>query len=293
MSMASDSENTGALPVIGESTESGKESAEERRLEERLRQIRRKILVLSGKGGVGKSTVAANLAVSLAREGNRVGLLDIDVHGPSIPKMLGLESRQISQSEDGMLPVQAGENLAVMSIGFMLPGRGDPVIWRGPAKYGVIRQFLMDVAWGPLDYLVVDAPPGTGDEPLTMAQLVGSDAGAVIVTTPQDVAIADVRRCVSFCNKLSLPVVGIVENMSSFICPSCGDKANLFGSGGGRALAEEMNVPFLGEIPLDPEILISGDTGRPFAEECAGMPGAVAFASVVSRILEPQHAMAR
>jgi ATP-binding protein involved in chromosome partitioning len=270
-----------------------RKDAEDRKLAERLRDIRQKFLVLSGKGGVGKSTIAANLAVTLAQRKKRVGLLDIDVHGPSIPKMLGLEKQQIVGSEDGMLPVRVTENLAVMSIGFMLPGNAAPVIWRGPLKYGVIRQFLMDVAWGSLDYLVVDSPPGTGDEPLSVAQLIGSEAGAVIVTTPQDVAIADVRRCVTFCGKLSLPVVGIVENMSCYVCPKCGDRANLFGAGGGRLLAEEMHVPFLGEVPIDPDILASGDIGKPFAAQYAISPGALAFAKVVSAIGEPESASTR
>lgn len=283
--------DTGSAEVRGRA-ESQREAAEKKKLEERLGRIRRKILVLSGKGGVGKSTIAANLAVSLSQKKNRVGLLDIDVHGPSIPKMLGLEERQIVGSEDGMLPVRVNENLTVMSIGFMLPGNAAPVIWRGPLKFGVIRQFLLDVDWGSLDYLVVDSPPGTGDEPLSVAQLIGSGAEAVIVTTPQDVAIADVRRCVTFCNKLSVPVVGIVENMSSYVCPKCGDRANLFGTGGGRLLAEEMGVPFLGEVPIDPDILISGDVGRPFTAEYAVSPGALAFAGVVLAILEPKHAMA-
>jgi Mrp family chromosome partitioning ATPase len=266
---------------------------DEQKLERRLRHIRRRILVLSGKGGVGKSTVAANLAVSLAQTGKAVGLLDVDVHGPSIPKLLGLESRQIVGSEDGMLPVRMNENLSVISIGFMLGGKAEPVIWRGPMKHGVIRQFLMDVAWGPLDYLVVDSPPGTGDEPLSVAQSVGSGSGAVIVTTPQDVAIADVRRCVSFCNSLSLPVIGIVENMSGYVCPTCGDRVDLFGRAGGRILAEEMNVPFLGEIPIDPTILASGDNGRPFTTGSPGTPGAHAFANVVSMILESLGDLAR
>jgi Mrp family chromosome partitioning ATPase len=174
-----------------------------------------------------------------------------------------------------------------MSIGFLVGDRNTPVIWRGPMKYGVIRQFLKDVAWGELDYLVVDSPPGTGDEPLSVAQLIGSGARAVIVTTPQELAIADVRRCVSFCNSLSLPILGIVENMSGYVCPNCGQRINLFKTGGGKALAQEMNVPFLGEIPIDPQIVTSGDSGRPFVEAHGRDPGGTAFADLVSRILGP------
>ena len=265
--------------------ESEQEFVERQELEQRLCLIRHKLLVLSGKGGVGKSTVAANLAVSLARAGKKVGLLDIDVHGPSIPGLLGLQGRQILGSEEGMLPVRLTDNLAVMSIGFLVRGRAEPVIWRGPMKYGVIRQFLKDVVWGELDYLVVDSPPGTGDEPLSVAQLIGSGSGAVIVTTPQDVAIADVRRCVSFCNRLSVPVIGIVENMSGYVCPSCGESTDIFRTGGGEALAKEMDVPFLGKIPIDPQIVISGDTGTPLSEEHARTTGGAAFAEIVPRIL--------
>ncbi len=268
--------------------ESEQEFAERQELERRLCRIRHKLLVLSGKGGVGKSTVAANLAVSLARAGNKVGLLDIDVHGPSIPKLLGLDGRQIVGTHKGMDPIQMNDNLAVMSIGFLVGGKNTPIIWRGPMKYGAIRQFLKDVSWGELDYLVVDSPPGTGDEPLSVAQLIGLGAGAVIVTTPQDVAIADVRRCVSFCNSLSLPIVGIVENMSGCACPKCGERIDLFKTGGGKCLAAEMNVPFLGEIPIDPEIVTSGDIGKPFGGEKPSAPGNTAFAGVVSRILAPE-----
>ena len=265
--------------------ESEKEFAERQELQRRLCLIRHKLLVLSGKGGVGKSTVAANLALSLAQAGEKVGLLDIDVHGPSIPKLLGLEGRQILGTETGMLPIRMNDNLAVMSIGFLVGDETTPVIWRGPMKYGVIRQFLKDVAWGALDYLVVDSPPGTGDEPLSAAQLVGSGAGAVIVTTPQDVAIADVRRCVSFCRSVNLPVIGIVENMSGYVCPQCGERVDLFKTGGGEALAEEMKVPFLGKIPIDPQIVASGDAGTPFAGKNVETPANVAFSKIVPLIL--------
>ena len=249
-------------------------------------QIGQKLLILSGKGGVGKSTVAANLAVVLSRAGRKVGLLDIDVHGPSIPKLLGLEGREPLVAGQEILPIRVGDNLSVMSIGFLLAGPGQPVIWRGPRKHGVIRQFLTDVAWGRLDYLVIDSPPGTGDEPLSVAQLAHDSAGAVIVTTPQDVAISDVRRCVRFCDSVSLPVVGIVENMSGFVCPHCGRRTDLFKAGGGKALAEEMEVPFLGQIPIDPQIVVLGDAGRPLAESHTAEPSLQAFTEVVGRILE-------
>jgi len=268
--------------------ESEQEYAERRALERRLCSIQHKVLVLSGKGGVGKSTVAANLAVSLARAGKKVGLLDIDVHGPSIPKLLGLDGQQIVGSEDGMQPVRLNDNLAVVSIGFMVGDKNTPVIWRGPRKYGVIRQFLQDVVWGELDYLVVDSPPGTGDEPLAAVQLVGPRAGAVIVTTPQDVAIADVRRCVSFCSTVSVPVIGIVENMSGYRCPSCGETLDVFKTGGGEDLANEMDVPFLGRIPIEPGIVTSGDAGEPFMGGQTQTPASEAFADVVRLVLEGQ-----
>ena len=264
---------------------------EEQALRDRMGKIKFKLLVLSGKGGVGKSTVAANLAVALSDAGSNVGLLDVDIHGPSIPKLMGLENRQLGMDGQNILPIQIKDSLKVMSIGFLLSRDTDAVIWRGPLKFNAIRQFLKDVVWGQLDYLVVDSPPGTGDEPLSVAQLVGSPAGAVIVTTPQDVAIADVRRCVSFCNNLSLPVVGIVENMSGFVCPKCGERIDLFKSGGGEALAVEMKVPFLGRIPIDPQIVTSGDAGRPFVDNYIRSEAARAFSSVVQKIIgaDNQH----
>jgi len=259
---------------------------EEQMLQGRMRDIGLKVLVLSGKGGVGKSTVAANLAVSLAREGKRVGLLDVDVHGPSIPKLMGLENQRLTMDGAQLQPLEVADNLAVMSIAFLLENVSDAVIWRGPLKYNAIRQFLKDVAWGHRDYLVIDSPPGTGDEPLSVAQLVGSPAGAVVVTTPQDVAVSDVRRCVSFCGRLSLPIIGIVENMSGLVCPHCSHEIDLFKTGGGRALAAEANVPFLGRIPIDPQIVVSGDAGTPFVERQAEMPSARAFADVVRQVLQ-------
>ena len=264
---------------------SSTDSNENRVLQERMARIGRKLLVLSGKGGVGKSTVAVNLAVALARAGRNVGLLDVDIHGPSIPTLLGLEGHTTAPTAGKITPIPVTENLTVMSIGFVLPGRSDPVIWRGPLKHNVIRQFLQDVAWGDLDYLIVDSPPGTGDEPLSVAQLVGPSAAAVIVTTPQDLAIADVRRCIAFCERLSLPIVGIVENMSGYVCPGCGRRTDIFKAGGGESLAAETHLPLLGQIPLDPDIVIAGDAGVPFAETEAASPSAKVFADVVRRIL--------
>lgn len=264
--------------------ESDEQFRDRRELERRMCQVGMKLLVMSGKGGVGKSTVAANLAASLALMGKSVGLLDVDIHGPSIPKLMGLEHQRPVMNDQAIVPIEVG-NLKVMSIGFLLESDADAVIWRGPMKFGVIQQFLKDVDWGPLDYLVIDAPPGTGDEPLSVAQLVGQPAGAILVTTPQDLAVADVRRSVSFCEKLSLPVVGIIENMSGLVCPHCKELIPLFKMGGGEALAREMNVPFLGEIPIDPEIVESGDKGTPYAHRFAERMAAHRFAAIVKRIV--------
>lgn len=265
--------------------ESEEEFRQRQALARRMCQIGYKLLVLSGKGGVGKSTVAANLAMDLAETEKRVGLLDIDVHGPSIPKMMGLEDRGIQVADEELMPVKVRDNLAVMSIGFLLSSGKDAVIWRGPRKYHLIRQFLKDVVWGQLDYLVVDSPPGTGDEPLSIAQLVGSPSGAIVVTTPQQVAISDVRRCVAFCEALSLPVAGIIENMSGLVCPKCGERIDLFKRGGGMALAVEMDVPFLGQIPIDPEVVTAGDAGIPLLRDGPQSPAAKAFSDVVGSIL--------
>ena len=233
---------------------------EELRMATRMGAIRHKVLVLSGKGGVGKSTVAVSLARALAGQGLRVGLLDVDIHGPSVPRMLGLEGSQLEIQAEVIIPPQVG-NLKVMSIGFACEPES-AVIWRGPLKMSMIKQFLGDVAWGELDYLIIDCPPGTGDEPLSVCQLIQGATGAVIVTTPQEVALADVRRSVNFCHKLSLPVLGVVENMSGFVCPKCGEAVNIFKKGGGQKMADEMTVPFLGRIPLDPQVVLAGDAGR-------------------------------
>jgi Mrp family chromosome partitioning ATPase/predicted Fe-Mo cluster-binding NifX family protein len=257
----------------------------------RMCQIQHKIMVLSGKGGVGKSTVAVNLAAGLAMAGKRVGLLDVDIHGPSVPKLLHLEGTPISGIGNTLYPVRLGCGagmLSVMSIGFLLRGRDDAVIWRGPRKYGVIKQFLKDVEWGELDYLVVDSPPGTGDEPLAVAQLIEKADGAVVVTTSQQVAVADVRRCIAFCRQLELPVLGVVENMSGLTCPKCGEVLNIFGVDGGRALAEELGVPYLGAIPLEPDVVVSGDSGTPMVQAKPHSETAKAFGRIVRTLLAPE-----
>ena len=226
--------------------------------------VRHVIMVLSGKGGVGKSTVSVNLAYALSATGKKVGLLDLDMHGPNVPKMLGIEDHKLGVTADKIEPVRITGNLSVISMAFLLPDTSTPIIWRGPMKMAAINQFLAEVNWGALDYLVVDLPPGTGDEALTIAQLAPNMRGAVIVTTPQDVATLDARKSAKFIEKLGLPVIGIIENMSGMICPHCGEEVELFGKGGGKKIAEELKVPFLGAIPLDIEMRKAGDEGRPF-----------------------------
>lgn len=243
--------------------ETSEEFLDRQALAQRMCSIKHKILVLSGKGGVGKSTVAANLAIALSKSGNKVGLLDVDIHGPSIPTILGLENTKIrpGNDENSITPITVSDNLKTMSIGFLLADRNDALIWRGPMKIGVIKQFLRDVEWGDLDYLIADLPPGTGDEPLSMCQLIDDIDGAVIVTTPQEVALADVRKSINFCRKLKLPVLGVIENMSGFVCPDCGKVTDIFKRGGGENMCKQMKVPFAGRIPLTSEIVEAGDCG--------------------------------
>jgi Mrp family chromosome partitioning ATPase/predicted Fe-Mo cluster-binding NifX family protein len=227
-----------------------------------MARVKHKLIVMSGKGGVGKSTVAAYLAIELAAQGMKVGLMDADIHGPSIPKMLGLDGeRPIAAGPGGAAPIEYSENLKVISIGFLLSSSDQAVIWRGPLKMGLIEQFLGDVEWGSLDYLIVDSPPGTGDEPLSVCQLLPDLDGAIIVSTPQDIAIADVEKSITFCRRVNTPIVGVVENMSGLVCPHCGGQVDVFKSGGAERLARDMSVPFLGRIPVAPEVVEACDRG--------------------------------
>lgn len=266
--------------------ESGKQQ-DHQKLMDRMGSINHKIMVLSGKGGVGKSTVSANIAVALALKGKKVGLLDLDFHGPSIPKLLHLEQQQqLRSGENGLLPLEYLYGIKVMSIGFILPEQDTAVIWRGPLKMGAIQQFLSEVEWGELDYLIIDFPPGTGDEPLSAAQLLPDSDGAVVVTTPQDLSLSDVRKSIDFCRHLKLPVIGVVENMSGLVCPHCLTVIDVFKRGGGEAMANEMGVPFLGRIPLDPKIVEASDDGTPFIYLQKETEAARAFMKVLEPIMK-------
>jgi len=249
-----------------------------------LRKIKHKIIVLSGKGGVGKSTVSANLALALSQKGYDIGLLDSDLHGPSIPKMLGVEDKRPIPTETGFNPVSLTPHLKVMSIAFLIQDKDSPVIWRGPLKMSAIKQFIGDCNWGELDYLIVDLPPGTGDEPLSVAQLIQNSDGAIIVTTPQDVALVSVRKSINFVKKMNMPVIGIVENMSGFSCPHCGKSIEIFKSGGGLKASKDFNLRFLGKVPLDSQIVETGDSGEPFVVKNKDSDAAKAFVNIVENI---------
>jgi len=231
-----------------------------------MENIAHKLIVLSGKGGVGKSTIAVNLAVWLSMQGNNVGLLDIDIHGPSIPKLLNLDDKSIEAEGDKIKPILYNNTLKVMSIGFLLPDESNAVIWRGPMKHNLIKQFTTDIDWGWLDFLVVDCPPGTGDEPLSIIQLIGNADGAVIVTTPQQLSVIDVKKCITFCRQLNVPVLGVIENMSGFVCPYCNKRTDIFKSSGGEQMAKDFSVPFLGSIPIDSNMVHACDAGKPFIQ---------------------------
>jgi len=258
----------------------------QQKLKARMSKVKRKIAVMSGKGGVGKSTVTVNLAAAFALHGhaNRVGILDADMHGPSVPKIIGLEGQRLQAGPPGIFPATGPLGIRVVSMEFLLPDENAPVIWRGPLKITAIRQFLSDIVWGDLDFLLIDLPPGTGDEPLTVAQLLPEMDGVVIVTIPSEVSQIVVKKAVTFSRKLGMPIIGIVENMSGFVCPKYGAKIDIFKSGGGQKIAEELRVPFLGSIQIDQKVCEASDKGVPFIIEHADSPISKAFMEIVRKI---------
>jgi len=261
-------------------------SPEEVQINERFKIIKAVLLIMSGKGGVGKSTVAVNLALTFAAEGKNVGILDIDLHGPNIAKLLGIEQERLAATPDGIEPVEILPNLKAVSLALLGMDPDQPVIWRGPLKTGAIKQFLGEVNWGELDYLIIDAPPGTGDEPLSVVQLIPQITGAIIVTTPQDVAILDSRKSVLFAKRLHMPVVGIIENMSGLTCPHCHQPIYLFKQGGGQKAADELNVNFLGALPIQPELVEYGDAGRPFLQMRSDSDYVQRFKAIAAKVAE-------
>lgn len=265
--------------------ESQEEFIERQALGQVLCKIKYKLMVLSGKGGVGKSTVSVNLASALAMEGYRVGLLDADIHGPSIPTMLGLQHARPAQVKGKIIPVETG-GIKVVSVGFFIESEASPLIWRGPMKMGVIKQFLKDVEWGELDYLIIDLPPGTGDEPLSVCQLIEDATGAIVVTTPQAVAAADVKKSINFCQHLELPVMGLIENMSGFICPKCGTQTDIFNSGGGDKLAKQFGVELLGHLPIEPAVMVACDVGKPFVQRFGEIATAKQLKEIAGKIAD-------
>ena len=251
-----------------------------------LSDIKHVIIVMSGKGGVGKSTVSSNIAVELNQRGYETGLMDIDITGPNIPKMFGIEDEQIEAIDNKLQPVIVPPSLKVMSMAFLLPSKDSPVIWRGPVKMGAIRQFIEDVQWGKLDYLVIDMPPGTGDEAISIIQLIPKADGMIIVTTPQDVSLLDSRKSIAFSAQANIPIIGLVENMSGFVCPHCGEVTDIFKSGGGQLTAEEFNVQFLGRVPIEPEVVRAGDDGLPIIISNPKSASAKAFEEIVEKVIK-------
>jgi len=249
----------------------------------RMARIKHKIIIASGKGGVGKSTVSVNLAWALKNMGYQVGLLDADITGPDIPKLMGIEDRRLRPGQDGIEPADAG-GIRVVSMALVLSRQDSAVVWRGPMKMAAIKQFLQDVNWGDLDFLLIDLPPGTSDEPLSVLQLIPDLTGAIIVTTPQEVSVLDSQKAVNMMKSMKLCVLGVVENMSGLVCPHCRESINIFSLGGGQRMAEEMDVPFLGAIPIDPGICESGERGEPFAER--DTPAGRSFQQIVNKLLE-------
>ncbi len=266
----------------GEEMKSPREARQEA-VEASMAKVKHKIMVMSGKGGVGKTTVAANLAFALGMQDLDVGLMDADIHGPNVPKILGIEDKRPEIKDDRIYPVPVTPRLKAISVGFLLPSKDISIIWRGSMKMNAIRQFLSEVAWGDMDYLVIDLPPGTGDEPLNVVQLIKKIDGVIIVTTPQDLALVSARKAVNFSRILKVPIIGIIENMSGFVCPHCGKEINIFKYGGGEQAAEELDVPFLGRMPLDPKMVEAADSGTPFVLQ-KELHASEAFEQIVEKV---------
>jgi ATP-binding protein involved in chromosome partitioning len=256
---------------------------QQQQLKARMSKIKHKIAVISGKGGVGKSTVTVNLAAAFAKTGHRVGVLDADIHGPSVPRLLGLTGQQVKTGPPGAFPVLGPLGMKVMSIDFFM-AKEVPTIWRGPLKMGAIRQFLQEIVWGDLDILFIDLPPGTGDEPLTIAQQLPELDGVIVVTMPNELSSSIVKKAITFALTLNLPIIGVVENMSGFICPHCGTKTEIFQSGGGKKMAEESGVAFIGSIPIDPKVGVDADQGKPFMIAHPDSEAAKAFTEIVEKV---------
>ncbi len=265
-------------------TVDGKKKSREELVRCKLLRIKHKVVVMSGKGGVGKSSVASYLSLALASKGFQVGLMDVDLHGPSIPRMFGLKGIMDITDEREIIPHEYSPNLKIVSIESMMEDSDSAIIWRGPVKHGVIAQFIADCRWDDLDFLVIDSPPGTGDEPLSIIKLI-PDVKAIIVTTPQEVALADVRKSINFCRKVNLDMLGLVENMSGLFCPHCNEFIPIFRTGGGLKTSDAMNIPFLGEIPFEPRVVEGGDRGAPILDEVSQTPFASAINDFAQAVL--------
>ena len=248
-----------------------------------LKKIKNKIIIMSGKGGVGKTSASVNLSIALANKGFKVGIMDVDLHGPDVPRMLGLKGMLDINKNNKLNPMQYSPNLSVVSIESLTASKDDAIIWRGPLKYSAIRQFIGEVDWGNLDYLIIDSPPGTGDEPLTVAQTI-KDAKAIIITTPQEVSLADVRKSINFCKTVKMDIVGLIENMSGFTCPHCNKTVELFGDGGGERTAKTAQIPFLGRIPFDHNVVVCGDNGVSYQEKYVDSQVTRAFIEIAEKI---------
>ena len=266
-------------------TKSDPQAEQDAAVNDSLKKIKNKIIIMSGKGGVGKTSTSVNLSIALANKGYKVGIMDVDLHGPDVPRMLGLKGMLDVSQNRKLQPISRTENLKAVSIESLTTSKDDAIIWRGPIKFSAIKQFIGDVDWGELDFLIIDSPPGTGDEPLTIAQTI-SDAKAIIVTTPQEVSLADVRKSISFCKTVKMDIFGLIENMSGFMCPHCGETVEIFGNGGGERTATASGIRFLGKIPMDPKVVTCGDRGESIQEVYNDSPVSKAISDIADQVAE-------